>query len=35
MHSTVEMVQLSDVEAVIELIVAFCRRMKADEDFGR
>ena len=35
MHSTVEMVQLSDVEAVIELLVAFCRRMKADEEFGR
>ena len=35
MHSTVEMVQLSDVEAVIDLIVAFVRRMKADEDFTR
>ena len=35
MHSSVEMVQLSDVEAVIELIVAFARRMKADEDFTR
>lgn len=35
MHSSVEMVQLSDVEGVIELIVAFVRRMKADEDFTR
>ena len=35
MHSTVEMVQLSDVEAVIELIVATIRRMGADEDFTR
>ena len=35
MHSTVEMVQLSDVEAVIQLIVAFIRRMNADEDFKR
>jgi endoglucanase len=35
MHSTVEMVQLSDVEAVIELIVAFVRRMSADETFTR
>ncbi len=35
MHSTVEMVQLDDVERVIELLVAFVRRMKADEDFTR
>ena len=35
MHSTVEMVQLSDVEAVVQLIVAFIKRMKADEDFKR
>ncbi len=35
MHSTVEMVQLSDVEAAIELIVAFVRRLSADEDFTR
>jgi len=35
MHSTVEMVQLSDVEAAIELIVATIRRMGADEDFTR
>ena len=35
MHSTVEMVQLSDIEAAIQLIVAFIRRMKADESFKR
>ncbi len=35
MHSTVEMVQLSDVEAVIELLVAFVGRLGADDDFGR
>jgi putative aminopeptidase FrvX len=35
MHSTVEMVQLSDVEAAIELIVAFIRRLQVDEDFTR
>ena len=35
MHSIVEMVQLSDVEATVQLLVAFIRRMKADEDFTR
>ena len=35
MHSSVEMVQLSDVEAAIELIVAFARRLEGDEVFTR
>lgn len=35
MHSSVEMVQLDDVEAVIELIVAFIRRLDPNEDFTR
>ena len=35
MHSSVEMVQLSDVEAVVELIVALARRMRTDESFAR
>jgi putative aminopeptidase FrvX len=35
MHSTVELIQLSDVEGVIQLIVAFIRRLSADEDFTR
>jgi putative aminopeptidase FrvX len=35
MHSSVEMVQLSDVEAVVALIVACVRRMKGDEVFTR
>ncbi len=35
MHSSVEMVQLSDVEVVIELIVAFARRLEGDEVFTR
>ncbi len=35
MHSTVELVQLDDVEAVIELIVAFIDRLDPAEDFRR
>ncbi|MBA2524023.1 MAG: M20/M25/M40 family metallo-hydrolase [Solirubrobacterales bacterium] len=35
MHSTVEMVQLDDVESVIRLIVAFIRRLDPGEDFRR
>lgn len=35
MHSSVETVQLSDVENVIDLIVAFIRRMDPAEDFRR
>ena len=35
MHSSVEMVQLSDVEAVIELLVAFAGRVKPDVDLNR
>ncbi len=35
MHSTVEMVQLSDVEAVIELLVAVAGRLDGDSDFTR
>lgn len=35
MHSSVETVQLSDVESVIELICAFIRRMDPAEDFRR
>lgn len=35
MHSTVEMVQLADVEAVIELLVGFARRLDAASDFSR
>ena len=35
MHSSVETVQLSDVEACVELIVAAIRSMAGDEDFSR
>ena len=35
MHSSVETIQLSDVEAVIRLIVAFIRRLDPGEDFTR
>lgn len=35
MHSTVEMVQLSDVEAVIELLVAVAGRLDSEGDFSR
>jgi endoglucanase len=35
MHSSVEMVQLSDVEAVIELLVAFAGRVGPDLDLNR
>lgn len=35
MHSTVEMCQLDDVEACIQLIVATIRRMDGTEDFRR
>jgi putative aminopeptidase FrvX len=35
MHSSVEMVQLSDVEAAIQLLVAFAGKLNADSDFGR
>lgn len=33
MHSTVEMVDLADVEAVINLLTAFSRSLKAKDDF--
>ncbi len=35
MHSSVEMVQLSDVENAIKLLVAFAGRLEADSEFGR
>jgi endoglucanase len=35
MHSPVEMVQLSDVEAAAKLIAAFAQRLPADVDFRR
>ncbi len=35
MHSAVEMVQLSDVEAVVELLVAFAGGLDPDSDFSR
>jgi endoglucanase len=35
MHSTVELVQLSDVEGAIELLVAFAGRLEAGTDFTR
>jgi putative aminopeptidase FrvX len=35
MHSSVEMVQLSDVEAVVDLLVAVARRLGPDHDFTR
>jgi putative aminopeptidase FrvX len=35
MHSSVEMVQLSDVEATIELLVAFAGKLGTDSDFSR
>ncbi len=35
MHSAVEMVQLSDVEAVVRLLVAFASRVDGDSDFSR
>ncbi len=35
MHSSVEMVQLSDVENAIKLLAAFANRLEADSEFGR
>ena len=35
MHSSVEMVQLDDVDACARLIAAFCRRLPADASFER
>lgn len=35
MHSTVELVQLSDVEAAIELLVAFAGKLDPETDFTR
>jgi putative aminopeptidase FrvX len=35
MHSTVEMVQLSDVEAVVRLLAAFAARLEPGEDLRR
>jgi putative aminopeptidase FrvX len=35
MHSTVEIVQLSDVEAVVDLLVAFARRLEPGAEFTR
>lgn len=35
MHSSVEMVQLSDVEAVVDLLVTFARRLEPGADFTR
>ena len=35
MHSPVEMVDLTDVEATVELLVAFAARLKADVDLSR
>ena len=35
LHSTVELVQLSDVEAAIELLVAFAGRLESGTDFTR
>ncbi len=35
MHSPVEMVELADVEATVELIVAFAERLTADVDLSR
>ncbi len=35
MHSAVEMVQLSDVENAIRLLVAFAGRLEADSEFSR
>lgn len=35
MHSAVEMVQLSDVEGVIQLLVAAAKRVEAGSDFSR
>jgi endoglucanase len=35
MHSPVEMVDLRDVEAVVELLAAFAGRLKADIDLSR
>jgi putative aminopeptidase FrvX len=35
MHSAVEIVQLSDVEAVVELLAVFARRLEAGTDFSR
>lgn len=35
MHSPVEMVDLADVEATVELLVAFASRLKADVDLSR
>ena len=35
MHSPVEMVDLADVEATVELLVAFAARLEADVDLSR
>ncbi|HVY78839.1 MAG TPA: M42 family metallopeptidase [Solirubrobacterales bacterium] len=35
MHSPVEMVDLADVEATVQLIAAFARRLSVDVDLGR
>ena len=35
MHSPVEMVDLRDVEATVELLAAFASRLKADVDLSR
>jgi putative aminopeptidase FrvX len=35
MHSPVELVDLRDVEATIELLTAFAARLKADIDLSR
>jgi putative aminopeptidase FrvX len=35
MHSPVEMVDLSDVEATVELITAFAARLTPDIDLSR
>ena len=35
MHSPVEMVELADVEAAVELVVAFAQRLTGDVDLSR
>ena len=34
MHSSVEVIELSDLQAVADLLAAFCREVKSDDSFG-
>ena len=34
MHSSVEVIELSDLQAIAELLAAFCLEVKSDDFFG-